>query len=203
MKQSHFFTMALTLALGITLSSCGQTGTSYQRSYVSSYVEPDAINLEERASDDRISLPLILQLSGKIHSKGTPLHKALSEKYKDKTYKNHTTPNLALSEEIVWIDLIAMSDLNTDFPVGSSLREYATMGFSSYYSYVQGGYKDENLLNIVKKRIYEFSANDLKMLQQGFSILSLGIEIDNPATNRLKLVIHFNSGRKHELEFTC
>ena len=126
------------------------TGTVQSPYYVQVYIIPDNFSLYEDKFHSNCVLDITFTGEELWHAYDLTSDEfyEIAHSFGDGSYTGYILPgsNQAITEAIASIDVVCDKDFNEQHPAGSSLGDIIMFCATSPYEFIQGGYKDEDMV---------------------------------------------------------
>lgn len=172
-------------------------GSFYRESFIDYYVRPDSLKAALRLAGGELFVKL--GFFGKEYSYygGSAEFKRLSRKYGD-TYFNRKAPwgISALSEAILSVEVVALTDYDAEHPQGSSLNDIIVFYHSeTKLEYIQHGY-DGHYLHNATYPLSAFPTGGIALADDVLSSLDFTRMPSGKGEYSMQVTLTMESGRK-------
>lgn len=173
-------------------------GSFYRESFIDYYVRPDSLKAVLKVAGGKL-LYADLDFFGKEYSYygGSAEFKRLSRKYGD-TYFNRKAPLgiSALSEAILSVEVVALTDYDAEHPQGSSLNDIIVFYHSeTKLEYIQHGY-DGHYLHNASYPLSAFPPGGIVLADDVLSSLDFTRMPSGKGEYSMQVTLTMESGRK-------
>lgn len=181
------------------------TGATYNKTYITGYLNPETILISN------IDSGIELTLEGSVITSGKTFN-TLSKVYNDLSYNRYTVcgPRIAINEDIHEIKIETVDNFDSSHPAGSDISELIECSYISYYDYIQSGYKKEEKdveqysdlmayfgiegAKLLKNKLLNLNSTNTKLVSQNF-VLKFNKKPKNKGIYKFKLVLQMSEKR--------
>lgn len=187
MKQTPFIILLILTSFNILISCQDESekkisGAIYSKNYIQQYLHVEGTLTEWYKESSNI----VFKIDCNSVSSKEEFRK-LAQYYKDDEYNSWVIgPTAAIDDSIQRIQIVTLSDLNTEHPKGSDVSEWGTFSYLSFYSYIQNGYSLNQDVSKIDPTVRSMMGN-LGAGLNGTQIYSMPLTAINQSNTKLML----------------